>query len=130
MANEQLPEIALDSNDLYLEEVFTDRRVGSLRRLTPVTKDGSPDPKRQTLFLGQAQLLTQMGALPINFEVEANSLEEAIAKFPDAAREGLEHTVEEIQEMRREAASSIVIPEPGAGGALGGGAGRGKIQLR
>ena len=133
MATNQLPEIALDANDLYLEEVFTDRQVGSLRRLTPVKRDGRPDPKRPTLFIGQAQLLTAMGPLPISFEVDAKTLEEALRKFPEAAREGLERTVEEIQELRREAASSIVISEPGVGGGLGGlggGRGGGKIQLR
>ena len=35
----QMPEFKLETNDLYTEETFTDRRVGSIRRLQPVTAD-------------------------------------------------------------------------------------------
>lgn len=133
MASDDIPEIKLDSDHLYLEESFTDRRAGILRRMTPVKRDGSPDPNRAVLFIGQTQLMTQMGALPVSFEIEARGLEEALEKFPAAARQGIEETLEELQQLRREAASSIVIPEGGAGG-LGGGPGGmgpgGKIQLR
>ena len=40
-AQNDLPDIQLDSDGLYREDVFTDRRAGSIRRLTPVTVDGS-----------------------------------------------------------------------------------------
>ena len=47
MAQEQgLPDIKLDANELYREEVFTDRRAGTLRRLVPVTITGADDPAR------------------------------------------------------------------------------------
>ena len=130
MIQDELPEIKLDVDGLYREESFTDRRAGILRRLTPVTPDGGNDADRPVLFLGQTQLMTQMGALPVSFEIEAASLEEALEKYPEAAKEGIRQTLEEIQEMRREAASSIVVPEPGAGGLGGaGGAGGGRIQM-
>lgn len=122
MNHDELPEIRLETEDLYLEETFTDRRAGILRRMTPVKPDGTPDPARTTLFLGQTQLLTQMGALPISFEIEADTLEQALEKFPEAAKKGIEETLEQIQEMRREAASSIITPGSGGGmGGLGGG---------
>ncbi|TLZ29920.1 MAG: hypothetical protein E6K29_08390, partial [Gammaproteobacteria bacterium] len=73
-----LPEIQLDSKALYREDVFTDRRAGSIRRLTPVTADGAPDPTRHVLFSGQTQLLTPAGVLPLGFEIEAATLEEAL----------------------------------------------------
>ncbi len=133
MSANELPEIKLDCENLYLEETFTDQRAGMLRRMTPVKKDGSPDTGRPTLFLGQTQLLTQMGALPISFEVEAATLEEALEKYPEAAKAGIEQTLSELQEMRREAASSLVLPESGMGGGGmpgGGMPGGGKIQLR
>ena len=38
---QQLPEIKLDPTQLYREEIFTDRKAGTLRRLVPVTADGS-----------------------------------------------------------------------------------------
>lgn len=130
---DELPEINMDRDNLYREESFTDRRTGILRRMTPVQVDGSDDPRRPTLFLGQTQLMTQMGALPISFEIEATSLEEALDKFPEAAKQGIQDTMEELQEMRREAASSIVVPGQGGGGMPGmggGGMGGGGIQMR
>ena len=70
-----------------------------------------------------------MGALPVTFEIEGASLAEAIENYGEAAKVGIERTVKEIQEMRRQSASSIVLPGQGGGlppGALGGG---GKIQM-
>ena len=72
MANEQqLPEIKMDATALYREEVFTDRRAGTLRRMVPVTQSGDPDLSRPVFFSGQTQLLTPGGVLPLMFEIEA-----------------------------------------------------------
>jgi hypothetical protein len=122
-------EAALDPKALYREEIYTDRLVGTLRVLVPVTADGAPDASRPTLYTGEAQLLTNMGPVPIGFDIEAGSLAEAVANYAAASKEGIERTMRELQEMRRQASSSIVIPQAGAG-ALGGGLpGGGKIQL-
>ena len=107
----------MDSTQIYREETFTDRRVGTIRRLTPVTADGSPDAARPLIYLGQAQVMTPMGAVPISFELEAATLDGAIAKFGAAAEQAVQQTMRELQEMRREQASSLVIPDAG-GGAL------------
>jgi len=104
-------EIKVDPNALYLEEVFTDRRVGTIRRMTPVNKDGARDQARAVLYIGETQVLTPAGALPIGFEIGAGSLEEAAEKFGLLAREAIERTVKELQEMRRQAASQIVVPQ-------------------
>jgi hypothetical protein len=123
-------DIKVDPNALYLEEVFTDRRIGTIRRLTPVGKDGARDQARAVLYVGETQVLTPAGALPIGFEIGAGSLEEAAEKFGQLAKEAIERTVKELQEMRRQAASSIVVPQgpvPGMGG--GGMGGGGKIQI-
>lgn len=126
----QMPEFKLEASDLYIEETVTDRRVGSVRRLRPVTPDGEPDPSRPVLFVGQTQILTPMGALPLTFEIAAPTLREAIDQFAAEAQKALEETARELQEMRREQASSIVVPEPGMGGLPGGRPGGGRIQLR
>ena len=121
-------DIKIDPKQLYLEEIFTDRRVGTIRRLTPVGGDGKRDEARAVLYVGETQVLTPAGALPIAFEIGAGSLEDAAEKFGQLAREAIERTVKELQELRRQAASSIVIPQggmPPAGG-MGGG---GKIQM-
>jgi hypothetical protein len=117
---QSISDLKVDPASLYQEEVFTDRRVGTIRRLTPVTKDGTRDQARPVLFVGETQVLTPAGALPIGFEIAAPSLEEAANKFGDLAREAIERTVKELQEMRRQAASSIVVP---------GAPGTGKIQI-
>lgn len=122
----------MDPNDLYLEEVFTDRRIGTIRRLTPVSTDGARDPTRTVLFSGQAQLLTAMGTLPIGFDIPAGSLAEAVRKFASAAKEAVDQTMEDLQQLRRDAASSIILPEAGGVGFGGpkGPPGGGKIRLR
>ena len=124
----ELPEIKLDATSLYREEIFTDRRAGTLRRLTPVTTDGSVDASRAVLFSGQTQLLTPGGVLPLGFDIEATSLEEALNRFPEAVKLALDEAIEEAREMRREASSRIVVPDAGAMGAgpVGGG---GKIKF-
>jgi hypothetical protein len=120
-SEEQLPEIALDNNALYQEETFTDGVNGSIHRLTPVSSDGSPDSGRAVRFTGHTQLMTSAGALPLSFEIDAGNLEEALQKFPEAARDNLEQTIKRIEEMRREQASSLYVPGQG-GGPQGGGA--------
>ena len=120
--------LTMDPAGVYREDVYTDRKVGTIRCLTPVTSDGSPDGGRQPLYVGEAQILTPMGAIPVTFEIDGTSLSDAIKKYEAAAKEGVERTVKEIQEYRRQAASSIVIPQGGAGGLPGMGGG-GKIQI-
>ena len=121
------PELKIDPATLYLEEMFTDRRVGTIRRMTPVNKDGARDNARPVLYVGETQVLTPAGALPIAFEIQAGSLEDAAEKFGQLAKEAIERTVKELQELRRQAASSIVVPQ----GPLPpmGGPGGGKIQM-
>jgi hypothetical protein len=121
-------EIKVDPKALYLEEIFTDRRVGTIRRLTPVNRDGVRDQARAVLYVGETQVLTPAGALPIAFEIGAGSLEEAAEKFGQLAKEAIERTVKELQELRRQAASSIVIPQGGMPPMPGVGGG-GKIQM-
>jgi hypothetical protein len=121
-----LPDVQLDGKDLYREEVFTDRRAGTVRRLVPVTLDGQTDSARATIYSGQTQLLTPGGVLPLAFEIEAATLEEAVARFPDAVKLALEQAIEEAREYRRESASRIVVPDVGGGGPIPGG---GKIKL-
>jgi hypothetical protein len=108
---------SMDATQIYREEIFTDRRVGTIRRLTPVTVDGTPDAARPVIFVGQAQVMTPMGAVPISFELDSPTLDGAIAKFGDAADQAVQQTMRELQEIRREQASSLVIPDS-AGGSL------------
>lgn len=124
--SESLDDIQMDGANLYREDVFSDRRVGTIQRLTPVTSTGEDDPSRPVRFLGQASLMTPGGSLPISFEIEAETLEDAVGQFGARAGEAVQDTLNQLQEMRREAASGLVIPgQGGAGGAMGGAPGGG-----
>jgi hypothetical protein len=125
---------AMDAGALYREEIVTDRKIGTIRMLVPVTAAGAADPTRKTVYSGEAQIMTNMGALPVSFDIEADTLAEAVAGYGDAARAGIERTMRELQEMRRQASSGLIVPPAGAasaltGGGIGGLPGGGKIQL-
>ena len=132
MAQRGEADARMDPASLYREDIITDRKVGTIRMLTPLSSDGAADAARPVLFMGEAQIMTGAGPLPINFEIEATTLADAVDKFGDTAKEAIERTVRELQELRRQQASSIVVPQGGMGplgpGGLGGGGG-GKIQL-
>ncbi len=127
--NEERPgDPQMNAAALYREDIYTDQRVGTVRRLTPVRPDGSDDPARPTLFIGQATVMTPMGSLPLSFELEGTTLAEAVASFGPAAQHAIEDAARELQEMRRQATSSIVIPDAGSA-ALKGMGGKGGLQL-
>ena len=93
LANEQqgaardLKNLKMERDRLYLEEVITDLAAGTIRRMTPIKADGTPDVSRATLYMGQAQILSAMGPLPVQFELEADNLEEAVDMFgPEAEK--------------------------------------------
>ena len=119
MAANNAPELKMDPANLFREEIFTDRKVGTIRVMTPAKSDGTTDAGRKVIYVGETQLMTPVGALPLAFEIEADSLGNAATKFAEVAQVAVERAVRELQEMRRQSSSSIVIPEgipPGLGG--------------
>ena len=116
---------SFNADDLYREDTYTDRRIGTIRVLTPVLPSGERDPAREVEFSGQISVMTPMGALPVGFELPGPTLADATAAFTEVAKAGIERTMEEIAQMRREAASSLVIP--GQGGGMGGMGGLGGL---
>jgi len=105
-----LEEISVDRENLYLEEVFTDLKIATIRRLTPVKADGTPDTARPTLYQGQTQLMSQMGPIPVSCSIDAVDMSDAMDKFPEAIGEAVEHMIEEAREIQRQEASRIIIP--------------------
>ena len=128
--DDPMAQTKMDPASLYREDIYTDRKVGTIRVLTPVKSDGSADASRKVLYVGEAQLYTSVGTLPLSFEVEANTLADAVERYGAAAKDSFERAIRELEEMRRQAASSIVIPKGGAGSfGPGGMPGGGKIQI-
>ena len=136
MAQRAETEAKMDPASLYREEIITDRKIGTMRVMTPISLDGETDASRPIQYIGEAQIMTGAGPLPISFEIDAKTLSEAVEKFGPAAKEAIEKTVRDLQELRRQAASSIVVPQAGMGGlgpgglgGAGGLGGGGKIQI-
>lgn len=130
-ADSRSADATMDAASLYREEIITDRKVGTIRLMVPVKSDGTPDPARPTIYTGDAQIMTNMGALPVSFDIEANNLAEAVANYGEAAKAGIERTMRELQELRRQQSSGLIVPPAGTASALTGGGfpGGGKIQM-
>ncbi len=133
MANESnaFAEVKVDKSNLYREESFTDLKVATIRRLSPIREDGSPDTSRPVLFTGETTLMSDRGPLPIQCSIEAKDLNEAMDKFPQAVQVAVERLVEQARELQRQQMSRIVvpgqgggIPGPGGGGMPGPGGGK------
>ena len=125
-AGQRIDEIRADLNNLHREDVFSDMRLATIRRLQPIREDGSPDPTRPTTYIAETTIVSQLGPIPVQSPIKANSLKDAFEKFPDAIQAAVERLSERAQEMRREEASRIVVPggmppDPGGGRPGGGG---------
>lgn len=107
---------AMDPNGLYKEENYTDQKTGAIRKLIPVKADGTEDPDRSIEYYGSAQVMTPMGAMPLNFALEGTTLGEAAEDFASKAELAVEEAGRELERMRREQASKIVVPGQGGNG--------------
>ena len=128
-------DLTMDGSSLYREDVYTDRKIGTIRVMTPVTSLGGADSSRPVIYVGETQLLTSGGLLPLAFQIEATTLGDAVEKFAAGANEAVERTRREIERLHREASSSIITPDriPGGFDPMGGPGGMppgGKIRLR
>ena len=131
-AGQRLDEISADLDNLHREDVFSDMRLATIRRFQPVKRDGNPDPTRPTTYIAETTIVSQLGPIPVQSPIEADSLRDAFSKFPEAIQAAVERLSERAQEMRREEASRIVVPgamppDLGGGGPGGGRPGGGGI---
>ncbi len=110
-----------DKQGLYREDSYTDRRVGNIRQMTPVTVAGERDESRPVLYMGATQIMTGAGPVPLNFDIPAANLGEAADQFGASAEQAVEEMAARLEALRREQASSIVVPgqkRPGGGSGL------------
>jgi len=118
IGQEQIQNInfSIDKDTLYREESITDLKVGSIRRLIPVKTDGTSDDSRTEVFIGHTQLMSPEGPLPIQSELTATTLEEALEVFPAAMKVALQEMVEKVQQMQQQQQqqqrdeSRIIVP--------------------
>ena len=113
MADEQNPqtELKMDRSNLYIEETFTDLKVGMIKRMTPIKSDGAVDKTRKSVFVGQTSLMTPGGPLPIQAVIQAKDLQQAIKKFPEAMKMAMDRLAEEAKKYQQQEQSRIEKPE-------------------
>jgi hypothetical protein len=101
---------SVDKQNLYRDEYFTDLKIATIRRLTPVKPDGTDDKTRKTLYVGQANMMSEAGPIPISTVIDAKDFKQALKKYPDAMHEALEKLGEEMRKYQQEQQSQIVTP--------------------
>jgi len=104
----------VDKTNLYREEGYTDLKVASIRKLIPINPDGSEDKGRTPIFIGNTQLMSPEGPLPLQAMIPANNFEEAMEAFPAAMKKAMDEMVENIrkvqQQQKKEDDSRIIVP--------------------
>ncbi|NLC72119.1 MAG: hypothetical protein GX751_12270 [Desulfuromonadaceae bacterium] len=104
-------QMSMDPNNLYREDIFTDFKVGRIRQLTPVRVDGGPDKNRKLVFIGETQVrISTNDIIPVQCDIDARNLMEAIEKFPEAVHLQMDRMVKEAQELKRQSESRIIVP--------------------
>ena len=107
-SREHTVDFNLDRTNLYREESYTDLKVGTVKRFIPVLPDGSVDKARKTFFLGQTNVYTEHGPLPIQNVIQAKELAQAFKRFPEAMEEAMQRLIEEAKQMREEKTSPLI----------------------
>jgi hypothetical protein len=106
-------EFKIDRSNLYSEESFSDLKAGAIKRLTPVKADGSQDKSRKTIFVGHTSILTPNGPLPIQNNIPAKDLQQAIKKFPAAMQQAMDQLMEEVKKYQEQEQGRIQTPGSG-----------------
>jgi hypothetical protein len=73
----------MSATNLYHEEVFTDRRVGTIQRLTPVTPEAVPMPPPGGL---RGQTRSDCGGCVADVRDSGGDSQDAAEKFGEVAR--------------------------------------------
>jgi hypothetical protein len=101
-------ELKMEENDLYQEEIFTDRRVGTIQRLTPI--DDRQARSRPTGALRRADAAdVPHGRVAPQFRDPRRLAGAGSAEFPHRGN-GHWSNHAELEDMRREQASSLIVP--------------------
>ncbi len=102
----------IDRSNLYREETLTDLKVGSIKCLTPIKSDGSEDKTRKKIYVGNTNVMTPQGPIPIQGMIEAKELQQAIKKFPEAMEGAMDRLIEEAKKYQEQQAENPPIQKP------------------
>jgi hypothetical protein len=102
--------LSVDRSNLYREELFTDLKVCTIRKLTPVKSDGTADKTRKNIYVGQTHLVSPNGPIPVQNVVKAKDLQQAFKKFPEAMKAAMEQMIEEAKKIQQQEESRIIVP--------------------
>ncbi len=102
MTPEDQISFTVDRGNLYREESLTDLKVAVIRRLIPVNPEGTDDKTRKVLFVGHSQVMSSEGPIPLQAQLAAENLEEAMSVFPKAMEEAMAEMIEQIKQLQRE----------------------------
>ena len=91
----------VDRNNLYREDSVTDIKVAAIRRLTPIKADGSDDDSRDTIYMGQTQLMSPSGPILLQSLLEAKTLEEAMDNFPVAMQKEVDKAMAQVEKEQQ-----------------------------
>ena len=106
-------EFKIDRSNLYAEESFSDLKTGTIKRLTPVKADCLEDKCRKTIFVGHTSILTPNGPLPIQDNIPAKDLQQAIKKFPEVMQLAMDQLIEEVKKYQEQEQSQIQKSDSG-----------------
>jgi len=95
-------EAQLDKDNLYREETYTDMKIGSLHKLIPIKLDGTMDESRPAHFSARTQLMSPAGPVPVQTELKAETLSDALEEFPAAISVAVEEMVTQAQKYQEE----------------------------
>ena len=115
MADNQI-DFTVEKNNLYREENILDLKSASIRCLTPVKPDGSIDESREKIFVGNTQLMSPQGPVPLHAPLKATTLEEAMDAFPEAMQKAMAEMIENVKRMqeqekaKKQEDSRIIMP--------------------
>ena len=103
----------VDKTNLYREISITDLKIANIRQLIPVNIDGTDDTSRETIFIGNTQLGTPQGPIPMQAKLEASTMEEAMNLFPKAMELETQKVIENFKRMeaqQKKEKSNIIMP--------------------
>jgi len=105
---------------LFKHESFTDGNLVYIDVMTPIKLSGtgkvSIDKERKKTFIGKTQVDFSGKVGPYTFMIEdSNNVKEAIDKFDDALEAALDRTREQVENMRKEQESKVIVPNDNKG---------------